>query len=136
MREFMAITKALADENRTRVVMFLRHGELCVCQIVEMLGLAPSTVSKHLDILHQAGLLESRKDGRWIYYRLSEQASPCALEAIRWVRQCLERAPRIAQDVRRAKAVCRMSLDELCCRYKTQASAPAHGKARRARAKE
>jgi len=76
MREFMAIAKALADESRTRVLMFLRGGELCVCQIVEMLGLAPSTVSKHMAILHQARLVESRKDGRWTYYRLPKEDAP------------------------------------------------------------
>ena len=63
MREFMTVIKALAEENRVRVVLALRERELCVCQIVELLGLAPSTVSKHLSILYQAGLLESRKDG-------------------------------------------------------------------------
>jgi DNA-binding transcriptional ArsR family regulator len=52
MKDVLAIAKALADENRTRVLMFLRAGELCVCQIMEMMGLAPSTVSKHLNILH------------------------------------------------------------------------------------
>jgi DNA-binding transcriptional ArsR family regulator len=41
MKEFMAVAKALADENRVRVLMFLHEGELCVCQVVEMLGLAP-----------------------------------------------------------------------------------------------
>jgi ArsR family transcriptional regulator len=55
MREFMNITKALADENRVRTLLALRKGELCVCQTTE-LGLAPSTVSKHLSILYQAGL--------------------------------------------------------------------------------
>jgi ArsR family transcriptional regulator, arsenate/arsenite/antimonite-responsive transcriptional repressor len=75
MKEFMAVAKALADENRTRVLMFLRDGELCVCRIVEMLALAPSTVSKHLNVLYQAGLVESRKEGRWIYYRLPERPS-------------------------------------------------------------
>jgi ArsR family transcriptional regulator, arsenate/arsenite/antimonite-responsive transcriptional repressor len=44
---------------------------LCLSQIIELLGLAPSTVSKHMAILHQAGLAETRKDGRWIYYRLA-----------------------------------------------------------------
>ena len=68
MRDFMAIVKALADENRVRALMALRERELCVCEIIELLGLAPSTVSKHLSILYQAGLLESRKDGRWVYY--------------------------------------------------------------------
>ena len=68
MREFMAITKALADENRVRVLLALQGGELCVCQITELFGLAASTISKHLSILYQAGLVDSRKDGRWIYY--------------------------------------------------------------------
>ena len=70
MREFMSITKALADENRIRTLLALRQGELCVCQITELFGLAPSTISKHLSILFQAGLVESRKDGRWFYYQL------------------------------------------------------------------
>ena len=116
----MAITKALADENRVRVLMFLRGGELCVCQIIEMLGLAPSTVSKHLNILYQAGLLESRKDGRWIHYRLpGKDAPPRVRGIIRWLLESLADDPRIAQDAKKVKAVCRTSLDELCCRYKS-----------------
>jgi len=63
----MNLTKALADESRVRAVLALRQGELCVCQITELFGFAPSTVSKHLSILFQANLVESRKDGRWIY---------------------------------------------------------------------
>ena len=123
MKEVMAITKALADENRTRVLMFLQGGELCVCQIMELLGLAPSTVSKHLNILHQAGLVESRKEGRWIYYRLPHrEASPSARSAIRWLKQSLARDPRIAKDAMKVKTVCRMSLDELCCRYRSSES--------------
>ena len=54
MRDFMAITKALADENRVRILLALRQGESCVCQIVELLGLATSTISKHMSILKQA----------------------------------------------------------------------------------
>ena len=119
MREFMAITKALADANRTRILMFLRGGELCVCQIMEMLGLAPSTVSKHLTILHQAGLLESRKDGRWIHYRLPGRDAPrCVRGVIRWLQESLADDPRTAQDAKKVKDVCRMSLGDLCCRYK------------------
>ena len=70
MRSFIAITSALSDPNRVRVLMALhKRGELCVCQIVELLGLAPSTVSKHLFILKSAGLVDARKQGRWMYYR-------------------------------------------------------------------
>ncbi|MCC6262140.1 MAG: winged helix-turn-helix transcriptional regulator [Bryobacterales bacterium] len=69
--------KALSDENRLRAVLACGGQELCVCQITELLQLAPSTVSKHMSILRQADLVESRKDGRWIYYRLStEFAAP------------------------------------------------------------
>ena len=87
MREFMNITKALADENRVRTLLALRKGELCVCQITELFGLAVSTVSKHLSILYQAGLVESRKDGRWIYYRCRERMRPsrCARPLTGWI---------------------------------------------------
>jgi len=119
MREFMAIAKAMADENRVRALMFLGGGEFCVCQIMEILGLAPSTVSKHPTILYQAGLPESRKDGRWNYYRLPGRDAPARVRnTIRWLRESLADDPQIVQDSKKVKAVCRMRLDELCCRYK------------------
>lgn len=117
MREFMTAAKALADRNRTRVLMFLRSGELCVCQIIEMLGLAPSTVSRHMNILHRAGLVESRKEGRWVYYRLSRAAGPAARGAIGWVRQSLARDEQVLADAKAIKAVRRIDREELCARY-------------------
>ena len=119
MRECLAVVKALADENRTRTVMFLRGGELCVCQIVELLQLAPSTVSKHLTILRHAGLVESRKDGRWIYYRLPDRRAPaCVRKAIRWVRSSLQRDSQITRDASRLKAIRKMDVRRLCARYR------------------
>ena len=91
MRDLMAVIKALADENRVRVLLAVQGRELCVCQIVELLGLAPSTVSKHLSILHQARLLESRKDGRWMFYRAAGEDSPVEAREIAQKRQRLER---------------------------------------------
>jgi len=76
MREFMAITKALSDPGRVRILLALRRGELCVCQITELFGLAPSTMSKHLSVLHQGGLIASRKAERWVYYRLPDETAP------------------------------------------------------------
>jgi DNA-binding transcriptional ArsR family regulator len=120
MREFLTIAKALADESRARILMFLHGGELCVCELIELLGLAPSTVSKHMAILHQAGLVDSRKEGRWVYYRLAgEGGAPCALDAIRWLRRCAERNPEFAGDKRRVAKVRRMSRSRLCERYRT-----------------
>ena len=69
MLDFMAIAKSLADENRVRLLLALQKQELCVCQLIELIGLAPSTVSKHMSILKQAHLVETRKEGRWVYYR-------------------------------------------------------------------
>ncbi len=104
MRDFIIVAKALADDNRVRALMALRERELCVCDIIELLGLAPSTVSKHLSIMYQAGLLESRKDGRWVYYRLAENdGAPAAVSAISWVTDCLKNDRTICEDNRRIK---------------------------------
>jgi DNA-binding transcriptional ArsR family regulator len=85
MNSFIAIAKALSDGNRVRALLALRAGELCVCQIIELLKLAPSTVSKHMSILKQAGLVESRKEERWIYYRL-----PAATDQTEMTRKALK----------------------------------------------
>ena len=115
----MAVTKALSDENRIRALMFLTDGELCVCQLIELLQLAPSTVSKHMAVLYQARLVESRKEARWIYYRLAEKGAPrCALDAIRWARKSLDTDPAMLKDAKHLKSVLRISKDELCARYK------------------
>lgn len=117
MREFMAITKALADENRIRMLLALQGGELCVCQITELFGLAASTISKHLSILYQAGLVDSRKDGRWIYYSLPAKGpSAPAREAIRWVAKSLAEDSRTVEDAARLKKVLALDPVELCKR--------------------
>ena len=117
MREMMNITKALADKNRVRSLMALRGGELCVCQITELFGLAPSTVSKHLSILQQAGLVDSRKDGRWIYYRLPNNTVPDIVRrAIDWVEKFTENDPRILDDAKQLKRILKLDASELCKR--------------------
>lgn len=107
MFELMNITKALADENRVRILLAL-HGrdELCVCQLIDLLQLAPSTVSKHLFILRNARLIIGRKQGRWMYYRLNTDGSPeAAATALAWVIQSVAADPLIRQDRDRLNAV-------------------------------
>ncbi len=117
MREFMPITKALADENRVRMLMALRDGELCVCQITELFGYAPSTVSKHLSILFQARLVESRKDGRWIYYQLPDKSAPAMVrQALSWVQKSVSDSPQILEDNRQLKKILKLDPAELCRR--------------------
>jgi arsenate reductase/ArsR family transcriptional regulator len=84
--------------------MALAEGELCLCQIIELLGLSPSTVSNHMSVLQRAGLIERRKDGRWHYYRLAGRgASPSVRSALRWALKSLEGQKVIVAD---AKALC------------------------------
>jgi ArsR family transcriptional regulator len=113
MRDFMAITKALADEQRVRVLLGLQRGELCVCQVVELLGLATSTVSKHMSILKQARLVESRKEGRWMYYRLAD-APEVVRQAMAWVARSLASDPQVLRDKKRLAAICTSDPHELC----------------------
>jgi ArsR family transcriptional regulator len=115
MREVLDITKALADGNRLRVLMALTGGELCVCQIVALLQLAPSTTSKHMAVLRQARLVEGRKEGRWMYYRLPDRDAPRPVrDAVAWVRRHLADSPQIVRDAKELDRILRMDPEELC----------------------
>ena len=115
MRDLMAVVKALADENRVRAVIALGKGELCVCQIVELLELAPSTVSKHMAILKQARLVDSRKDGRWMHYRLAGKDAPVEVaRAIALVSKSLSKDSRIREDARHLKRIFKIDPEVLC----------------------
>jgi DNA-binding transcriptional ArsR family regulator len=116
MKEFLHLTKALADANRVRLLLALRGGELCACQLTELLGLAPSTVSKHLFLLKHAGLLESRKSGRWIYFKLASGSPVAVREAIDWVKKSLGRSPAVVADAKRLKKILKEDPSELCKR--------------------
>ena len=72
MKEFIRVMKALSDPNRVRIVKLLQLKELCVCELQELLGLAQSTVSKHLKVLDDAGVISSSRDGAWVIYAVNE----------------------------------------------------------------
>jgi DNA-binding transcriptional ArsR family regulator len=117
VREFVSVTKALADENRLRMLLALKDRELCACQITELFGLASSTVSKHMWVLSQARLVDRRKQGRWMYYRQAGRDAPAPVRAaIRWVHQSLVEDPRILRDARRLEAILRVDPEVLCRR--------------------
>jgi DNA-binding transcriptional ArsR family regulator len=117
MFELLSITKALAEQNRVRILLALEGQELCVCQIIELLDLAPSTVSKHVAVLRQARLVDGRKDGRWMYYRLADESAPTEVkEAIAWVKKSLSRNERIREDVNRLKEILKIDREVLCNR--------------------
>ena len=114
MEAFLALAKALADETRVRALMALRQRELCLCQLIELLGLAPSTISKHMSLLKQAGLVVSRKQGRWVHYRLAPAFDATVRVAQEWTLEALARAPVVRQDANRLRAILRLDPTELC----------------------
>ena len=79
MRDLAELYKALADETRLQMlVLLLERDELCVCDFVGALDITQSKASRHLRYLYHSGLLEDRRDGVWIRYRIASQLSPVA----------------------------------------------------------
>lgn len=70
MKQLIRVMKALSDPGRVKIIKLLGHKELCVCELTALLGLAQPTVSKHLRVLDEAGLVTFSKEGPWINYRL------------------------------------------------------------------
>jgi len=115
MFSFMTITKALSDENRVRMLLALEGRELCVCQIIELLELAPSTVSKHMSILANARLIEGRQEGRWRFYRLAGDDAPDEVrEAIAWTFRSLSETPQMRKDKKRLNEILKIDPEVLC----------------------
>ena len=115
MRDFEAALKAAGDPTRTRILKLLEQGELCVCQVQAVLGLAPSTVSKHLAILKAAGLVDDRREGKWIHYGLAATSrNPHGGPILALLRGPLDREPRIVADLRRRRQVTRVPVTDLC----------------------
>lgn len=72
MKEFIRVMKALSDPNRVKALKALEKKELCVCELQPLLGISQPTVSKHMKIMEDAGLVKKRKEGQWAYYSLSQ----------------------------------------------------------------
>ena len=118
MRLLVRTTKALADENRIRVIGALKGRELCVCQLIELLGLAPSTVSKHLSILKAARLIDSRKQGRWMHYRLAGPGAPQTIAAaLDWICASIAKTDRFSRDRRRMEEILKIHPEILCSQH-------------------
>ena len=115
--QFEHVGRAIADPARLRILKMLEPGELCVCQITAVLGLAPATVSKHLSILRQAGLLAQRKAGRWVHYRLAERpTNPYATKILALVHDLLDDDETITRDRQDLARVKEVPVETLCAK--------------------
>ena len=115
LEQFEQIGRAIADPSRLRILKLLEPEELCVCQVTVVLGLAPATVSKHLSLLRQAGLVTPRKAGRWVFYRLSERShNPYAAAVRALVRGALACDDVIMADRQKLLKVKEIPVEVLC----------------------
>ena len=114
MRDFVRVMKALSDPNRITIIKMLQHKVMCVCEMQAALELAQPTVSKHLKILEEAGLVASRKEGLWVNYHLSDGSdSPYAASLLGNLKHWLEDDPRIRDLVEELPSIQR---EDICRR--------------------
>ena len=114
MKDIMKITKAVSDQNRVRILAALNGRELCVCQLVALLELAPSTVSKHISILRNADLVESRKEGLMVYYFLPSDSSALVRGIFQWLFEFLKENEVISGDIKKIELILKKDLGEIC----------------------
>ncbi|MCU7378938.1 metalloregulator ArsR/SmtB family transcription factor [Clostridiales Family XIII bacterium ASD5510] len=74
--------KAFCDENRLKILELLRNGEQCACMLLEELNISQSTLSHHMRILCDSGIVDGRKEGKWMYYSISKEGKESALKAL------------------------------------------------------
>lgn len=101
VRPVSRLFKALGDETRLRIVALLSHGELCVCHIQEGLQLPQPSVSRQLGVLRAAGLVEDRREGTWVYYRLRPQEDPDCERQLRGLVRGFAKDPSLRREVER-----------------------------------
>ena len=112
IREMVDGLKALGHPARLRILTLLREGELCVCQVAEVLALAPSTVSEHLSLLRRSGFVEERKEGKWVFYALAADQERLAICRSLWA--SLDGDATLAADADRCARVRMMPVPTLC----------------------
>jgi len=116
LKQITKIVKALSDENRIRIVCLLKYKRgLCVCEITEIIGLAQPTISSHLKLLENAGLIESYKDGLWVNYNISSILDSFSAEFIEILYKNLKKDKQIKIDEKKAKNINR----DMICKKKT-----------------
>ncbi len=111
MKSFLKVMKALSDPNRVKIVKLLQQKEMCVCELQGALEIAQPTVSKHLKILEESGLVGFRKEGLWVNYFLTDGTTPYAASVLGNLKHWLDDDPEIAELIR---IVPHLNREELC----------------------
>ena len=124
MDKLTRILKALSDKNRLRIMTALMaHDELCACQLTELLGITGATVSRHLGVLSNADLVQSRKDGRWVYYRHGKGVE-FAAPVLQWIKNNTLDSVDLQSDLELLKNITACDPEELCRKQRGIAYCP------------
>jgi ArsR family transcriptional regulator, arsenate/arsenite/antimonite-responsive transcriptional repressor len=99
--------EALADRTRLRILHLMTHGEICVCYLVEVLGESQPKISRHLAYLRRAGMVASRRDGKWMHYRIVRPADPLQARVLDCVLDALAADRAMQRDL--------VTLERACC---------------------
>jgi len=108
MRDLAKAFKALSDETRIRMLKLLFEGELCVCEIMQVLEISQSRASRNLGILREAGLLKDRRDGQWVHYSLSKESVTSYAPLLELLNQSLNQDETILKDKEKFKEVVKL----------------------------
>jgi len=112
MKDFVKVMKALSDPNRVKIIKMLQHKTMCVCEMREALQVAQPTVSKHLKLLDDAGLVTFLKDGTWVNYHLTDGGnSPYVASLLGNLRHWMEDDPQIADLIEKVPTIRR---EDIC----------------------
>lgn len=112
MKEYIKVMKAVSDPNRLKLLKILQNRVMCVCEIQALLSIAQPTVSKHLKVLEEAGLVTFTKDGLWVNYQLADgRKSPYAATVLGSLRHWLGDDPEIRAIMEKIPSVSR---EQIC----------------------
>ena len=106
VRPLTRLFRALGDETRLRIVALLSHGELCVCHLEKALDLSQPNASRQLGILKSAGVVDSRREGTWVYYALAEQEHETVKRALSVLTRAFGAASAIERDHAKLRKSC------------------------------
>ncbi|MCI7758702.1 MAG: metalloregulator ArsR/SmtB family transcription factor [[Eubacterium] saphenum] len=87
-KDIATIFKAFCDENRIRILQLLLDGEKCACRLLEEMNITQPTLSHHMKILCDSGIVVGRKEGKWIHYSLSEEGIESAQRYLALLKTC------------------------------------------------
>jgi len=111
MKDYIKVMKAVSDPNRVKLLKILQTRVLCVCEIQSLLSIAQPTVSKHLKVLEEAGLVTFKKDGLWVNYQLADgRKSPYAATVLGNLRHWLSDDPEVQTLLERTPDVSRVQI--------------------------